>query len=418
MKRKYNRYSIKSKNKDPKIKGCQHDLQFNPANTPLSGERVRCNQLSKLHLDPKKNTSSEEGGGVIQNPLFPQSADPKGVISNNDNTKKGRKSGGVIPNLTEREKEIHELIFIKHKSVKHVADTCKCGKSNIYNIIYSITKKRGEGVISSERGLSDPLGGVRPANIKTSPIIIQQEFENNQERVKKEPQNSNRGDTLWWRYHGIQLHVRFHINDCENGGSKLKRRIGSKDFEHNGVIHTVTARPPDKMGYASMDVYFKGEGIKGTTSKESLNRGQKEIKALCERIGWAYGIHFNHLLEGHIRIVKGEIAEVGNELAVQYVKERRKFKVRGTNGKVWLTIDWSIPGLSPELEIKGDGETLKPDADLVETHFNIIREHPGLMNPLQVHEAISGLTVVVQQVVSVIKEYPKTKNDDKDAMYR
>ncbi len=384
MKRKYNRYSIKSKNKDEKPKGHRPHLKFVSADKPTAVKRQPIISLDKLSVfDP---IISENGGGKL--------------------------------NLTPKQQKVYELFYIKGKSIKQTAETLNCTPGRIYEDLHHIEIKGQKPIIFNERGLSDPLGGVRPANIKTSPIIIQQEFENNQERVKKEPQNSNRGDTLWWRYHGIQLHVRFHINDCENGGSKLKRRIGSKDFEHNGVLHTVTARPPDKMGYASMDVYFKGEGIKGTTSKESLNRGQKEIKALCERIGWAYGIHFNHLLEGHIRIVKGEIAEVGNELAVQYVKERRKFKVRGTNGKVWLTIDWSIPGLSPELEIKGDGETLKPDADLVETHFNIIREHPGLMNPLQVHEAISGLTVVVQQVVSVIKEYPKTKNDDKDAMYR
>lgn len=388
MKRKYNKFAIKSKDTRVKIKPLRPNLQFTPAN----------------------ESSSVKAQGII-------TGDKVG-LRGGDNQEKLR---GVISTLSQKEKLVYELIFIKRKPVKQAADTLNCNVGNIYKKLNNIEKKDKEGIIFKERGLSDPLGDCRAGDIKTLPNIIKQEFENNQERL----QNGNRGAAFKWRFHGIQLHILFHINDCDNGGAKLKRKIGSHDFKAKGITHTITAHKPDKFGYASMDVYIKGEGVWGDSSDAALNRGKKEIKALCELIQWDYGVHFIKLRPDSIRIVKGHLVEVGNELACQYVYEKRIFKVRGKNGKVWLEIDWSIPGLKPEIEVHGDAETLKPDVDCVGHIFNVYREHPELPDPLQEHNNIIAIQQTVQtmvgtlqQVVTTIAEYPKTKRDEKDAMFR
>lgn len=370
MKRKYNKYSIKSVRKPCTTKVRQPKLEFTPANIPLSGEGDG-SLLQKVNLQ-------RDGSQMV-------------------------KLQGVAPKTTEsmtpKEAEVLRLFLDMRNTPEEITVALKCSKSLTYRRLRKLIKKGWlDGSLFPERVLSDPSPLKTYVDLNTPQIIIQKKFENNQEQLK----NNCRG-IRDWRFHGIQLHITFSVLDRTN---KYAKKLGTHKYIFEGTEHKITAYP------RSLEVYIKGEGWHGLFPDEAVAKAQSYIRALLERIQWDYGVHFIKARQDNIRVSKAHISEVRNEIAVEYLKEGRKLKiVSDVDGKVWADIDYSLQ--SPEVDFNHPTKQVQ-DANHFHNYWNDIRNHPNIMMPSHLQGMFQA---IMEKLNAPAPDYKKTIPDKTEQMF-
>jgi len=250
-------------------------------------------------------------------------------------TSKGCKSGGRrVPKqtpLSSAEEEVLHLLTQEFLTPKQVSIRRNCSQQAVSKIISRLKKK---GILSPHETLvvkngwtSQPfISGVQPAV----------------------------------RLHGVELNVKFLFKD-----ERYKRVVAKGNLlSFDGC--TV------RLYRDSMEVYVS-ESFYGDDASRATALCIQYLQRLLVRLENELGVIVVKFRSQNIRWVKGEYAEVGNELAKQYNVEGDRLRVYAReDGRLWFEIDNSFN--FHEAETKHP-QTGKHDMDAVRDHFNDIRDH-------------------------------------------
>lgn len=133
----------------------------------------------------------------------------------------------------------------------------------------------------------------------------------------------------------------------------------------------------------------------------------------------AFGFDFHLAGSLQVSLVRSEYAEVGNELAKDYMREKKALLLEGSDGKAWLKIDHS-KGL-PELETVHPNSAQVDMDEAVRPFFEDLRRDPCTLSDLKAeikHIAIGMQTLIEHDRLLVNLLTPRPEPEQSEVFVR
>jgi len=179
------------------------------------------------------------------------------------------------------------------------------------------------------------------------------------------------------RGHGFQFYLKIPKRFLWNSETR-KKLIEKTNLANRKIEHGIY-----KIRVLGHKIWFCEEGIlvyfppnldyRGDSAKDTKNQAIYEFKRVIKRISNLIRLDLTEKGKLLFTVDKQHYADIEHELAIEYNNVKKKFKVVGDDGKVWLLIDFSHR--INEFEYV---DSKKSDVDRDEClapHFNDLRQH-------------------------------------------
>lgn len=292
------------------------------------------------------------------------------MVNSNDSelTKKSCFSqGDCQKEMTKAEREVFMLLTTEFLSPTQISRRRKTSTGATSNLLRSLRKK---GWLKSKL-----IAATQPNGIPSNAV---------NQSVKK------------YRLHAEELNVKI-IQDSSKYHT-LRQEKRTRTIDDNTV----------RLYKKSIEIY-SGQSFWADTPDGVLAPSSIYWTRFLARAGDELGIIICKERSNNVKRVKGELAETGNELALDMNSREAKLKVFGEDGKLWLLIDnsWKLQ----ELETVHPQKHVSDMAKVVKV-FSDYRTHPETPVPSEMHhtqefilEALKQTTILAQKNTQNLEYY-------------
>lgn len=255
--------------------------------------------------------------------------------------------------VTTTEEEVLYLLAKERYTPKQIAIRRKTGIRTVYKTIRSL---RNKGLIDKQ---NNAVHEIKCTN------ELKRSLETNQIRL-----------------HGQEINIKILFKDQRY--EKKRQKANLLYIDGNTI----------RLYRDSIEIYLI-QSFYGKNPQSALTESWSYMNRLLNRLELDLSIILRKSRYQNIKIVKAHYSEINNELAKEYEVDGKHFQVKADeDGKVWGLIDNSFN--LHELETIHP-ETSKKDMEIVQKHFNDLRNNPQA-------PSLSELAKVMQELMQTTKE--------------
>lgn len=262
----------------------------------------------------------------------------------------------IIPKITKSEKEVLKLLTEDYLTPKQIQIRRQTSRQAVHKIIKKL-KEKG---------------------------VLNQFFE----KVDKSTPTCQ--PKLYYRYHGVQLHIGILWKDHRY--EKILNKSNLIQLDNN----TIRIYPN------CIEVYIRKDFISDTEEKATI-KGFEYFNRIISKLENNLSLILIKQGYQNIKIAAQHYSEVNNELAKETNLNNKKIKVyTNEDGKLWFSIDYSFN--------LNEAETLHPKTaqkdmrDVIVPYFNDLREKESLL-PSETTKVIQSNQTHIEEIAKLLKSY-------------